>query len=418
MNQVRNDLVAMVAALVLTLAVAYWLVTGDQTRTTGRHLAVYFTAFVAYTLAARALESAGPWRVRAALLIAVSWRGALVFSSPLLSDDVYRLVWEGRIQNLGGNPYAWQDRPEAEEWAWVRDSTWNGVNHKGYTAIYPPAWQLAARAVTRFSQSVVAMKAFLVACELGALAFVAASVARRGLAPGRLVLWAWNPLALVEIAGSGHNEAFGLLWLAAALAALDANRAWASALASAVGFQAKFLPGLVALAWARRYRPAQILGALALTALLAWPYREAGRDMTRSLQRYAREWRFNDSGFDLLVRFVPEAQQATLLAGLLLVLFALALAWRRVEPARSQFLLVGAVLVLSPNVLPWYAAWLLPSLVLLRSAPALLFTLTVALAYTVYPGWLAGGPWCVGAAIRVLEYAPPLLLGVFWRRAS
>jgi hypothetical protein len=41
----------------------------------------------------------------------------------------------------------------------------------------------------------------------------------------------------------------------------------------------------------------------------------------------------------------------------------------------------------------------------------------VALAYLVYPGWLAGGPWQVSWPVRALEYAPCAVLGILqWTR--
>jgi hypothetical protein len=48
--------------------------------------------------------------------------------------------------------------------------------------------------------------------------------------------------------------------------------------------------------------------------------------------------------------------------------------------------------------------------VLRDEAGALLFTGTATLAYFVYPGWLAGGPWQIGWGLRALEYGPCLLL--------
>src|SRR5262249_48521678 len=149
----------------------------------------------------------------------------------------------------------------------LRDDVWRAMNHRDYAAVYPPLWQLAARAVVAVSDSVTAMKAFLAACEMLALWPLAALLRRRGLPPGRLLVRAWSPLALVEIAGSGHNEALGLLLLAASLASLEAGRPLLSALAAALGFQAKLLPGLVAAAWARRYLAWHVAVAAALAAL-------------------------------------------------------------------------------------------------------------------------------------------------------
>ena len=65
-----------------------------------------------------------------------------------------------------------------------------------------------------------------------------------------------------------------------------------------------------------------------------------------------------------------------------------------------------ASLLLSPNVLPWYALWLLPLLVVRDEPAALLFTGTVSLAYLVYPAWQSGEPWKLGWGWRALEYLP------------
>jgi hypothetical protein len=283
------------------------------------------------------------------------------------------------------------------------------MNHRDYAAVYPPLWKLAARAVVAVSDSVTAMKAFLAACEMLTLWPLAVLLRRRGLTAGRLLALAWSPLALVEIAGSGHNEALGLFLLALALASLEAGRPLVSALAAALGFQAKLLPGLVAAAWARRYRPAHVVAAVALAALLVWPYRGAGRGLVLSLSKYAQFWTFNETLFAPLAAALGHGPAVRVGAALLLAL-ALYLAWRRTEPVAAATAIVASLLALSPNVLPWYALWFLPLVVVRDEAAALLFTGTVALAYLVYVPWHSGETWQIGWGIRALEYLPCLLV--------
>jgi hypothetical protein len=86
-----------------------------------------------------------------------------------------------------------------------------------------------------------------------------------------------------------------------------------------------------------------------------------------------------------------------------------------VEAALAGLLVVAAWLLLGPNVLPWYALWLLPFLVLRLEPGSLLFTGSVALAYLVYPDWQSGARWEVGWGVRALEYAPCLVVGVMGR---
>jgi hypothetical protein len=407
------------AGLVLSLCVWSWARRGDQTGDVAGFLRTYGLAFAASLAAAHASRDVGARGLRLALGLAFAWRIALAMAPPLLSNDVNRHVWEGRIQLHGGNPYAWDDRPNAPRWAFLRDEVYRGLNHEGYTAVYPPLWQIAAAAVVRVHDSVSAMKLFLVACEAAALLALARLLRLRGQPPGRILLWAWSPLALVEIAGSGHNEALGLLLVVLALLALESGRPLLAALASALGFQAKFLPGLLAASWLRRFRPWQVGLSALVAGVLVWPYWDARKTLLLSLRKYAEFWQFNETLFAPLDALLGHVGAVGAAAGLALLL-ACVLAWRDVEPARAAFMVTTAVLLLGPNVLPWYALWLLPFVVLLEAPSALLFTGTVALAYLVYPAWQSGERWYLPWGVRALEYGPPALLlaGLRARRRS
>jgi alpha-1,6-mannosyltransferase len=398
---------------VLTLAVAVWTIQGDQTVRVGSHLLVYGVAFGAYLIGLRFATGLADRGVGLALAVGLVWRIALVAAPPLLSDDVYRYVWEGRIQLHRGNPYSWSDRPEAEKWIPLRDAVWRQVSHKDYTAVYPPLAQLTAAAVVAIRDSVTAMKSFAVACEALTIALLARILRGRGLPLHRLLVLAWSPLALVEIAGSGHNDALGMLLATAGFAALEAGRPLSSAAAMALGFQAKLLPGLIGAAWGRRYRPRDVIAGAVVAAALVAPYASAGAGLWRSLGKYGEFWRFNETAFAVVATLGGShgAAAKTMLA--VLAGLAGALALLRVEEAAAALALVVTWLVLGPNVLPWYALWLLPWLVL-RDCPAvLLFTGTVGLAYLVYPAWQSGGPWRLGWGVRALEYGPCVVVA-FW----
>jgi hypothetical protein len=344
--------------------------------------------------------------------LAVLWRLALVPAVPLLSDDVYRYVWEGRVQVHGGNPYAWDDRPESPRWEALRDGVWREVTHREYTAIYPPLWELLCRLIVGLHDSVVAMKAFVVACDLALLAVLAAMLRRRGLPPERLLIVAWSPLALVEVAGSGHNDAVGVLLLTVSLAALDRGDGLGSAIAAALGAQTKLVPALVALSWLRRYRFWHLVAAIDVALLLLVPYAAAGPGLWMSLGKYGRYWLFNETLFDPLAALAGGHEEGVRLAGVLLAALALALAGRKTEPVSAALAVVTASILLAPNVLPWYGLWLLPFLVLRDAPGALLFTGTVQLAYLVYPEWLSGQRWQVGWGVRALEYGPCLAVAL------
>ena len=211
-------------------------------------------------------------------------------------------------------------------------------------------------------------------------------------------------------------EVLGMLLMTAALAALEQGHATLSAVLAGLGMQVKLLPGLIALAWSRRYRaPAALAASLAATVVLL-PYRDAGRGLIRSLLAYASHWRFNETLHAplaaLLGPLVASGVGTLAVAGA-----ALVLAWRRVEPAGAALVVVALFVLLAPSVFPWYALWLLPLLTLRDAPAALLFPGTVGLAYLVDPEWQSGERGQVGWGIRALEYLPCLLVAlVCWAR--
>ena len=98
------------------------------------------------------------------------WRALLVAAPPLLSNDINRYVWEGRVQVHGGNPYRWSDRPESAALAAAARRGLRRAQPQGLHGGLPAA--LRPRHARRSSPSTTpftAMKAFLVACELATL---------------------------------------------------------------------------------------------------------------------------------------------------------------------------------------------------------------------------------------------------------
>ena len=349
---------------------------------------------------------------------------------PALSGDIYRAIWEGRVVAAGHDP--WRSPPDAPELEGLRarhPEIRERVEYWKLPAIYPPGAQAFAAAVTAVSTSPRVMKAALVLAEVGLVAALIALLRRRGRDPLLVVAYAWNPLPLVEIAGSGHGDVLGVALAAAALAAIASRPALAGALAALSG-TVKFagfalLPFLWRCVSDRRRRVALTLAAAVSAAVVTAPFLSpaaapdglAARlaEFRFSLGHYLRHWRFNDSLFPA-VEAAFGAYARPVAFALLAAAFAALLARRPAPPATLAFgLLAGAAFLLTPTAHPWYLLWCLPFLVLHpeRRAPyfaALALTLTTVVAY--YPFWTTppGEPWTLPLPLRLLEYLPPIAL--------
>ena len=106
-------------------------------------IASYALAFLPYFLVLFFLRRTPTTRALflGVLLAGVLLRILFLPFAPVLSDDIYRYVWDGRVAMSGINPFAFA--PQAEELRHLRDAAiWPLINHPTVPTIYPPAAQL------------------------------------------------------------------------------------------------------------------------------------------------------------------------------------------------------------------------------------------------------------------------------------
>jgi len=269
------------------------------------------------------------------------------------------------------------------------------------------------------------IKAAMVGFEallLGAAAFV---LQRLGLAPARILIWAWNPLVVWEFAGNGHVDAAAAALLAVALLLVGRGRAVLTGVAFGAAVLTKFLPLVVAPAlWPRG---GWQFGAAAAVTMLGFYlcYASAGTHVLGFLFGYTAEEGLSDgSGVWLLaglghVVALPRFAGALYAAFVAIGLGALAL-WiafvRRPEAEgdiwRAAGMLMAAVTIaISPHY-PWYFAWLaLPAIVApsrallwLSTAPVLLYVGPFADRFY----WLAIVVYLPGFALALVDWRRPL----------
>lgn len=152
--------------------------------------------------------------------LAIALRGYLLLFDPLLSSDIYRYIWDGKVQAAGINPYRYY--PAEQALASLRDAAiYPNINRAEYAAtIYPPVAQFFFLIVTRLSESVTFMRLALLGCEAGTVAILLLLLRRMGRPLTCVVAYLWHPLPIWEIANNGHIDALmvtlmmGGLWLA------------------------------------------------------------------------------------------------------------------------------------------------------------------------------------------------------------
>src|ERR1700745_2724434 len=89
----------------------------------------------------------------------------LPLDPPRVSTDIYRYIWDGRVQGAGINPYLYL--PVDPTLAGLRDGDiYPYINVAAYApTIYPPTAQIIFYLVTRISEATVVLKAAMIAFE-------------------------------------------------------------------------------------------------------------------------------------------------------------------------------------------------------------------------------------------------------------
>lgn len=324
------------------------------------------------------------------LVVAAGMRLVLVDEKPALSNDVYRYVWDGRVQAAGINPYRYA--PNAPELVPLRDeSIYPRMNRLGVRTAYPPVAQGLFAGLYRIESSSIAWTKLAIVildlCSIGLLAYLLSRLRRP---PAWALLYAWHPLVAFELGGAGHVEGLVVLLVLAALAAALVGGIVRTGLLLAAAALVKpyallLVPALVG------GRRALVLasGVVVATIAVAYaPFVDVGLRALGYLPGYLRE-----EGFTRGTRFyllgLVDADPSTLLTAVYVVLAATLLfglaAWFVLRPtvgrdalANRALLLFATVWVVASPTYPWYALLAIALLPLARG-PVLLPAGSIAL---------------------------------------
>jgi hypothetical protein len=348
------------------------------------------------------------------LLVAAVLRAVALFAPQALSTDVYRYVWDGRVQAAGINPYRFI--PADPALSPLRDeSIYPNINRADYAhTIYPPTAQLAFLTVERVSDSVIGMKLGMLVFDAVSIACLLALLRRNGLPAARVLLYAWHPLPVWEFAGTGHVDAVAIaLLLLAFLAASRRAPVW-TGVALAAATLVKFYPAVAAPALYRRW-DWRLPAAFAVTLIVLYlPYVSVGPGVFGFLSGYASEEGLRDGSGVFLWSVlevwchvpVSVAHFFPLLAALLLL--GVALWTQRSDRTRAPGDVAAALglasvftLLVSPHD-PWYFTWLVPFLCFRFTIGTLWLTGACTLMYVL--------PDPTGLKAQSLIYIPFLVL--------
>ncbi|HSZ97743.1 MAG TPA: glycosyltransferase 87 family protein [Bradyrhizobium sp.] len=347
------------------------------------YIALTMIAALLTIVATRQAERAPPDRVLWLIFsVAILLRVYVLLFDPLLSSDIYRYIWDGRVQAAGINPYRYF--PADPALASLRDAAiFPHINRVDTAAtIYPPVAQFFFLIVTRFGENVTTMRLAMLACDAVSVALIMLFLRQMDQPVTRVIAYLWHPLPLWEIANGGHVDALMVALMLSGLWVAMTGKALRGV--ALIAFSALVKP-YVAPVLAGIWRPWNLkmpLVVVAVTVLCYLPYLSVGWGVFGYLTKgYMAEegisagyelwplalWRlaFGEHRGDVAVYLV--------LATLALLFAAFVVAFRTDRNVASSLgsinmLLLLSLLLVSPNY-PWYFLAVTPFVALCGSPP-------------------------------------------------
>ncbi len=243
------------------------------------------------------------------LYASILFRSVMLFSVPALSEDFYRFIWDGRLLASGHHPFA-----EIPFYYIQNGITLNGLdpelfqklNSPNYFTIYPPVAQFVFWFSVKISPhsiygSILVMKSIIFLSEIGSLVLIRKLLIRFAIPDRRVLIYALNPLVILELTGNIHLEGIMISFLLLSALLLCDTKIWTAAILFALAICIKlipliFLPALVPrLGWKKSMTFYGVVGASCLILFLPLFDFEIISGFQNSIGYYFKKFEFNAS---------------------------------------------------------------------------------------------------------------------------
>jgi len=148
-------------------------------------------------------------------------RAGLILAWPGLSDDLYRFFWDGVISNQGISPYAMTPDEIFKQGhnipAYLLEDIYPFLSSAEYYSVFPPLTQKFYQIATYFTadniyHSAIIMRVFIIAAESGIIYLLLKLLPALQYQQKNALLYALNPLIILEFSGNLHPEVIMLFF--------------------------------------------------------------------------------------------------------------------------------------------------------------------------------------------------------------
>ncbi|MBL4706976.1 MAG: mannosyltransferase, partial [Flavobacteriales bacterium] len=178
--------------------------------------------------------------------LGILFRLLFLFSTPTLSDDYFRFIWDGQLILNSINPFDLLPTQVGIDLPNKADLL-AGMNSPNYYTVYPPIAQSiyflsAWLSPNSILGSIVVMRSIILATEIGTLLLLPKLLSKLNLNPKQSLWYVLNPLVIVELTGNLHFEGIVIFFFVLAVYLLMLQKEKLSSIAWAFAAATKLIP--------------------------------------------------------------------------------------------------------------------------------------------------------------------------------
>lgn len=388
--------------------VLYYLLGYEIDRTqTSLLLGIWGLLFLSYFYI---LYSSNKKDISTIILITLAFRAILLFSVPNLSDDYFRFIWDGKLIAEGINPYLYTPT-EIINSNILSDlssyrSLYTQLNSPNYYSVYPPVmqaifWIATKLSLGNFNTAIVIMKAFQLLAEIGTIIAATRLLKKWSFENKNILLYAANPLIIIELCGNLHFEGVMIAFLILSLLQLTNKKFILSTLFLSLSISTKLIP-LLFLPFLFRYLGLRkgityVLTTVVITILIFWPFIDLIliAHIFNSVELYFQHFEFNASIYYITrsIGYAIKGYNIISVAGVLLpfffiittiILFFSQRAKERDTLLHRMFWILTIYFIFALVVHPWYISTLLILSIFTQYRFPVMWTLLIGGTYITY----------------------------------
>jgi len=343
----------------------------------------------------------------------ILFRATVLFVDPVISDDMYRYIWDGKVQAHHIDPYRYA--PVDESLRDLRSEILpERINFPEMRTVYPPVaeWFFYLGYITA-GENLTLFKLLMFVAEILTMLLLLRLLRLAGLPGIRLSYYALCPLPILHFMIDGHLDALVFPFFLLFLIFWFSGKHFRGTLMLGLAIATRLLPVVFLPAvWksVRGKRNLVLLAAPALAIVLYLPYILSDSHPFESLSIYKSNWSFNGPLYHVLHAILRHNQITRLILLALYGLYVVYIWLRCSSVSWSMYLLIFGYMLFSPTVHPWYITWISILLPFCFRWSGAVFAVLVNLSAVVVFEYQTSGVWRESPLILALEYIPVFAL--------